>query len=313
MKKELKKVKEKLDKQPLSSLSIDEMAIYFEYRLGNLISKVKVITETELYYLFSETGPGNLRIDPRIIKRLTDEKLFIDPSYQTIPSIKQIKDKKIKVNDYLIKNRNSEETLNLIVKIFKTYLNKVKLISSHPFVMEAEFNDIPIIILFKNGEWIFPDSELFLFIQKAQKENVFPIVIAKKIPGILFPVFKGLSILGLSLYKTYLPEEIKELIDDINEPKEDFYKVKYNDQFQFLNEKSNKENLNNDQIINFFENTLPNNIATYYDNFTKMKIKVSDNLVDTVTQFRKNKVTKSIIESHQKLEKLLEDSFTPLS
>lgn len=313
MKKELKQVKEKLDKQPLSSLSIDEMAIYFEYRLENLISKAKVITETELYYLFSETGPGNLRIDPRIIKKLTDKKLFINPSYQNIPGVKQIKDKKIKVNDYLIKNRNSEETLSLVVKIFKRHLNKVKLISNHPFVIEAEFNNIPIIILFKNGEWIFPDSELFLFIQKAQKENVFPIVIAKKIPGILFPVFKGLSILGLSLYKTYLPEEIKGLVDEINESKEDFYKIKYNDQFQFLDEKVTEQDLNNDQLINFLKNTLPKNIETYYSNFTNVKIKVSDNLVDTVAQFRKNKVTKSIIESHQKLEKLLVESFTPIS
>ena len=305
MKKELKQVKEKLDKQPLSSLSIDEMAIYFEYRLGNLISKAKVITETELYYLFSETGPGNLRIDPRIIKKLTDEKLFIDSRCQHIPGIKQAKNKKIKVNDYVIKNRNSEKTINLIVKIFKRYLDKVKLISSHPFVMQAEFNDIPITILFKNGEWIFPDSELFLFIQRAQKENRFPIVIAKKIPGILFPVFKGLSMLGFSLYKTYLPEEIKGLVDDINEPKEDFYKLKYNDQFQFLDEKVAGKNLNSDQLINFLENTLPNNMATYYDNFIKMKIKVSDNLVDIVSQFRKNKVTKAIIESHKRQEELL--------
>ncbi|MFA6251384.1 MAG: hypothetical protein WC603_02040 [Candidatus Paceibacterota bacterium] len=305
MKKELKQVKDKLNKQPLSSLSINEMAIYFEYRLENLRSKAKVITETELYYLFSETGPGNLRIDPRIIKKLTDEKLFIDLRYQNIPGIKQIKDKKIKVNDYLIKNRSSEKTLNLIIKIFKRYLEKVKLISSHPFVIEAEFNDIPITILFKNGEWIFPDSELFLFIQKAQKESKFPIVIAKKIPGILFPVFKGLSMLGLSLYKTYLPEEIKETVDDINEAKEDFYKLKYNDQLQFLNEKANGKNLSNDQIINFFENTLPNNIEIYYNNFTKINVKVSDNLIDTVAQFRKNKVTKAIIASHKKQEELL--------
>ena len=305
MKKELKQVREKLDKQPLSSLSIDEMAIYFEYRLENLISKAKVITETELYYLFSETGPGNLRIDPRIIKKLTDEKLFIDSRYQNMPGVKQVKDKKIKVNNYLIKNRNSEKTLNLIIKIFKRYLDKVKLISSYPFVMEAEFNDIPITILFKNGEWIFPDSELFLFIQKAQKEGKFPVVIAKKIPGILFPVFKGLSILGFSLYKTYLPEEIKGLVDDINEQKEDFYKLKFNDQFQFLDEKVAGKNLNSDQLINFLENTLPNNITTYYDNFIKMKIKVSDNLVDTVSQFRKNKVTKAIIESHKRQEELL--------
>lgn len=313
MKKELEKVKEKLEKQPLSSLSINEMAIYFEYRLDNLILKAKVITETELYYLFSETGPGNLRIDPRIIKKLTNEKLFIDSRYENIPDQKQIKDKKIKVNNYLIKNRSSEETLNLIVKILKRYLNKVKLISSHPFVIEAEFNDIPITILFKNGEWIFPNSELFLFTQKAQKENVFPIVIAKKIPGILFPVFKGLSILGLSLYKTYLPEKIKGLVDEINESKEDFYKIKYNDQFQFLDEKVTEQDLNNDQLINFLKNTLPKNIETYYSNFTNMKIKVSDNLVDIVAQFRKNKVTKSIIESHQKLEKLLEESFAPTS
>ena len=72
-----------------------------------------------------------------------------------------------------------------------------------------------------------------------------------------------------------------------------------------MDEKVAGKNLNSDQLINFLENTLPNNITTYYDNFIKMKIKVSDNLVDTVSQFRKNKVTKAIIESHKRQEELL--------
>lgn len=313
MKKELEKVKEKLEKQPLSSLSINEMAIYFEYRLDNLILKTKVITEKELYYLFSETGPGNLRMDPRIIKKLTNKKLFIDQRFQGVPEIEKLKDNKIQVNDYSIKNQNSEETRNLIIKILKKYLDNVTLISNNPFIIEAKLNNIPIIILLKNGEWVFPDSDLFSFIQKAQKENKFPVLIAKKIPGILFPVFKGLSILGFSLYKTYLPEKIKKLVDEINEPKENFHKTKYNDQFQFLNQKEIEGDINKDQLVNFLKNTLPNNIETYYNNFIKIKIKVGDNLIDTVIQFRKNKITKSIIESHQKTEKLLNEPFDPLS
>ncbi len=64
MEKKLRLIRSKLDRQPIFTLSAEEIRLYFEYRLGNIIAKKKVITRNELEYLFGETGPGNLRIDP---------------------------------------------------------------------------------------------------------------------------------------------------------------------------------------------------------------------------------------------------------
>src|SRR3989339_20912 len=76
--------------------------------------------------------------------------------------------------------------------------------------------------------------------------------------------------------------------------------LKYNDQFQFLSkeyvENIQDEYWNGDQLKNFFEGVLPNNIAVCYENFLSLKISIADNFIDTVSQFRKNKATKGLLE-----------------
>lgn len=87
--------------------------------------------------------------------------------------------------------------------------------------------------MIKNGAWVFPDAELFSFLKSSQEQKRFPIVIAKKISGILFPVFKGLSIMGLNTYKIFLPGKSKEIIDAVKSDEELLSELKYNNQFQF--------------------------------------------------------------------------------
>ena len=94
MKKQLKTVINKLYKQPIHALTADELGMYFEHRLEKLINDKKVLTRNELRYLLSETGPGNRRIDPRIISRLADQDIFISPIYATLPEIQKLKDQK---------------------------------------------------------------------------------------------------------------------------------------------------------------------------------------------------------------------------
>ncbi len=311
MKKQLKTVINKLNKQPIFSLTSDEFDLYFEHRLDKLVYDKKVLTRNELIYLLSETGPGNRRIDPRLVTTLVNQDILISSIYEALPEIKKLKDKKEKVEKYILAHKISKETKELIAKLIKTYLKNVKIASYDPFIIEATFKGVPVACFIRNGDWIFPDQELFSFLQTAQTQKRFPIIIAKKISGILFPVFKGLSILGLNLYKTFLPEEAEKLIaNSVYKPKESFLQeLKYNGQFQFLTSEY-VENIQDkywegDPLKNFFENVLPKNMQTYFENFSNLKINIADNFIDTVSQFRKNKATKGLLEAYKAQDKMI--------
>lgn len=313
MKKQLKAVINKLNKQPVFSLTSDEFGIYFEHRLDKLVYDKGVLTKNELTYLLSETGPGNRRIDPRLVSLLIDQDILISSLYGTLPEIIKLKGKKEKLEKYILTHKASKETKKLITKLIKTYLKNIKTVSDDPFVIEATFGDTPISCLIRNGDWIFPNPALFSFLKTVQKQKRFPIVIAKKISGILFPVFKKLSILGLNLYKILLPEEGEKLIKiSAYKPKENFLsEIKYNDQFQFLKEEYVKniqdEYWDGDQLKNFFGNILPNNIKAYYENFLNSDINIADNFIDTVSQFRKNKATRALLEMYNSQEKMINE------
>jgi hypothetical protein len=94
MRKRLKEIQKKLNKQPFSSLSKEEVELYFTHRLQNLVSGKRVLVRNELEYLLGETGPGNLRIEPDLVEQLTNEKFFVYPPFENVPEIKKLKKKK---------------------------------------------------------------------------------------------------------------------------------------------------------------------------------------------------------------------------
>lgn len=298
----LSKIRKKLEKYPLNSLTKDEILLYFNYRLENLCNSKSVITRSELVYLMSETGPGNKRFDPRLLPLLTNSTHFSSRFAD-----EDLLKKKQAVDSFVLNNKHTEETQDLIIQTLSRHLKDIKIVSRNPFVFETIFDGVPVSCLFKNGEWVFPDSELFSFLKKAQSDKRFPLVIAKKISGILFPLFKGVSILGLNLYKTYLPENGKSIIDNASQRIErPFRDLRYNDQFQFLSEEYvdgiRDEHWNGEAIYNFFENILPKHINIYSRDFFKTKIKIADDFIGTVSQFKKNKATKGLIKSYQAIE-----------
>lgn len=311
MKKQLNLVINKLNKHSLISLSIEELRLYFDYRLENLIKDKKVLTRNELDYLLSETGPGNRRINPHIISEMTHDDIFTCPPYSNIPEFKSLADHKKILDDYIAIEKISIKTNDLIIELLGKYFDGIKIIKNQPLIVEANFNSTPVFCLIKNGDWVIPDTELFTFLKQCQEQKRMPVVIAKKIAGILFPVFKNISILGLNLYKTYLPEKAKQLIKNASYKLEGNFisEIKYNGQFQILNtgyiQGIKDEDWEGDQFKNFFENVLPKNIETYYGNFLNSKIKIADNFLETASQFRKNKATKGLIQSYGMQESLI--------
>jgi hypothetical protein len=132
MKKQLNLVINKLNKHPLISLSIEELRLYFDYRLENLIKDKKVLTRNELDYLLSETGPGNRRIDPRIISEMTHDDIFTCPPYSDIPEFKSLADHKKILDDYVAVEKISNKTNDLIVELLGKYLDGIKIIKNQP-------------------------------------------------------------------------------------------------------------------------------------------------------------------------------------
>ena len=304
MSKKLKEIQKKLNKQPLSSLSKEEIELYFDHRLQNLLLSKKVLVRNELEYLLGETGPGNLRIEPDLFRLLADRGVFTRSPFESIPEIKKLKTLKETAEKHIEKNINAPETQELLIKVLDNYLKKSEVVSKEPFIIEGMINTVPVTCLIKNGEWVFPNIELFSFLKSSQEQKKFPVIIAKKISGILFPVFKGLSIMGLNTYKIFLSEKSKEIINAVKSNEEMLRDLKYNNQFQFID----KTFINDGEPIkNFFEVILKDRIDAYYKNFTQSKIKISDNLIDTVSQFRKNKATRGLIENYERKQKLLSE------
>ena len=304
MRKKLKEIQNKLNKYPISTLSKEEMELYFDHRLQSLLLSKKVLVRNELEYLLGETGPGNLRIEPDLFRLLVDKESFIQPPFESVPEIKKLKTLKETAEKHIEKNINMPVIQELLIKILDNYLKRSGVVSKEPFIIEGELNKVPVTCLIKNGGWVFPDAELFQFLKSSQEQKKFPVIIAKKISGILFPVFKGLSILGLNTYKILLPEKSRENINAVKSNEEMLRDLKYNNQFQFID----KTFINDGEPIkNFFEVILKDRIDAYYKNFMQSKIKISDNFIDTVSQFRKNKATRGLIENYERKQKLLSE------
>lgn len=301
MRKKLKEIQKKLDKYPISSLSKEEIELYFDHRLQNLLSSKKVLVRNELEYLLGETGPGNLRIEPDLFRLLAGKQTLMLSPFESIPEIQKLKKLKETAEKHIVQTINSSETQNLLAGILDNYLKKIKVVSKEPFIVEGELRALPVVCLIKNGEWILPNTELFSFLKSAQEQKRFPIVIAKKISGILFPVFKGLSIMGLNTYKIFLPEKSRKIIEAVKSDEEMLRELKYNNQFQF-NEC--------EPVQNFFEVILKEHIDTYSRNFAQSKVKIADNFIDTIIQFRKNKATRGLIASYENKQNLIK-SFSP--
>ncbi len=304
MRNKLKEIQKKLNKQSISSLSGEEMGLYFDHRLQNLLLDKRVLVRNELEYLLGETGPGNLRIEPDLFRLLADKGSVVQSPFENIPEIKKLKVLKEAAEKHIEKTINAPETQDLFVKLFGNYLKNLKVVSKEPFIIAGELNKIPVSCIIKNGGWIFPSAELFSFLKSSQEQKTFPVIVAKKISGILFPVFKGLSIMGLNTYKIFLPEKSREIISAVKSDEEMLRDLRYNNQFQFID----KTFINEGEPINsFFEEILGSRIGVYYQNFLQSKVKIADNFIDTVLQFRKNKATRALIENYERRQKLLGD------
>src|SRR3989339_2078347 len=292
------------------ALSGLEIHAYTKHRIEKILETKQLLVKNEIEYLLTETGPGNIRLTPELIDLLVKEPLFILNEFNASPQKDTILKQKMEVEEYILKNINSPKTQGLILEILTKYINTLTITSISPLVVDGLYNGIHVSCLIKNGEWITPTRELFLFLQRCKAETRFPIVIAKKISGILFPIFKELYVLGLNMYKIYLPKEIIPLLEAIPQKDPMLPEIKYCNQFYPLPPLLTSEaaiSTNNDTLTNFFAITLKSNIQNYTENFFKSKFIIHDNLPEILYQFKKNNTTKTLIKYYTSRQKLLEE------
>jgi hypothetical protein len=61
-------------------------------------------------------------------------------------------------------------------------------------------------IFFYNNQWILPDNNLVKDLKYAYQHSSYPIFIAKKIHGIIFPYFKAIGAQGFNIYSGLLTQ-----------------------------------------------------------------------------------------------------------
>lgn len=328
----LTSAREKVAAGRILALSGIEILVYFTYRVEQLLLFRKVLVKNEVAYLLTETGPGNLRFSPELTNILLTEKYFISPFEAISPEIQLLLNEKLEVEKYLLQQQSSQATQELFLRILHNYFERIELLSTSPIIFNAQFNNIPITCLIKNGGWVCPDSALFTFLQGCQAQKRFPIVIAKKISGILFPVFKALSVLGANLNKVYLPIGIIPLLETIeshsnvfSKIKSDiipllektesglniFTKIKYCNQFAILANDSAQDVppqiQPNNTLKYFLERTLPSHLNEYNHNFMGSKIKIESGFSNTIANFKNIKLRNSLIKDYQTQQNFIQE------
>jgi len=301
MKKLVAAAMEKLESLPIHTLSGAEFRAYFEYRIDNILAKRLTLVEDELEYLLCETGPGNLRTDPEFVPLITKRKAFKLKDCVG-PELDNLLNKKINAEKYISENINSAETQRLMFNVISPYLVQARIVSIEPFIIAGDFEGIPVSCLIQNGKWTLPDTGLFTFLQKCQEQKTFPVLISKKISGILFPVFKNISVLGLNTYKVFLPGAGQKLIEEVKLKEEEAIEIKYCNQFYFFSDPKMPDAAERppetNTIRTFFETILKNNIIKYNAAFTQPKTVIENNFLDTVSHFKKNNPNRNLIKNY---------------
>ncbi|OGD62037.1 hypothetical protein A2160_00545 [Candidatus Beckwithbacteria bacterium RBG_13_42_9] len=296
----LNKIKTKLRVVPISSLSAKELKVYFLYRLKNLLLKNKVLVKRELVYLMGETGIGSLRLDPEIVTKLNPKETvtindFMD-SRLINENISIIVEEKTRLANDVEKYLDAKLTNRKLISFYQEYIKRIKVLLEKPLVFEGVFQDTPILLISKNGEWVMPNSDLISIIKNSYLSNRVPIFIAKKIHGILFPLFKDISTIGANTYTTFLPQKIVKKIGNFNMkyPEMGLNKIKYNENVSSITTLLgyNSEDITS-PIISFFKLHLPKIVKLYHHNFISQNHNFS-NINEAVSKMKNRKAKKGL-------------------
>jgi hypothetical protein len=154
---------------PSSFITAKELKANFKQRVRNLLRERLVLVKRELEYLLGETGPGSLRIDPELLRCLTNKRLFTSPLITHFPKAKSCASKKTELQNLVVSDLHSPKSANLMSVLLGHYIESLEIRSVSPLVLVGAFEETPVHFLVNNGGWVMPDRTLFDFVSEAQK------------------------------------------------------------------------------------------------------------------------------------------------
>lgn len=237
-KEKVKIVKTKLKCSSVAKLSLQDLLVYLSYRLSELISGESVIDYNEIFYRLCEVGPANLRFDPLTVEIFLESEMSRD----------LFKANSIETENgwfYLKKDYKKEVVSNVKHRIFKEILenissvsclkllkkNVLKIIVDSGYNIESslidekkrfveciltnkKFKGRILLRFYNDNEWIFPFSwQIWEVFRDAGKLRCVPILVASRIHGSCFPLFKAIGILARSTYGIFSEKNVKKIID----------------------------------------------------------------------------------------------------
>ena len=236
--KSVKEVKAKLKRSSVSRLSSAELCVYLSHRLLELISQESIVGCDELLYRLCEVGPGNLRFDPLAVDVFIESKLcrvlFDKNSIERNGNWFYVKNGHLGEAISKIKHRIAEVIKENIAskdcsKLLKHEVSKVIRNSGYD-VLSCLINDKKqylefiltstklkgrlLLRFYNSNEWVYPFSwHIWELFQEARKNGCIPILVASRIHGSCFPLFKAIGILARATYGIFSEKNLDEITD----------------------------------------------------------------------------------------------------
>lgn len=204
--KEIKRIKTQLREPGKSMLDLraDKVQKYLDYRLEHLVSRRIVLFPKEQRYLLGETGPSPLRFDPEVLELLVSDKPIIGEQYHSERQIKEITALKSEVAEHLEASLSKDELRETIKVNLENYLGDLEIINKSPLTFKGVLDGRSVMIFFYNDGWIMPNNDLVKDLKYAHQQDCYPVFIAKKIHGVIFPYFKAIGAQGFNLYSALI-------------------------------------------------------------------------------------------------------------
>lgn len=248
-KREIKRIKNELWTKRLLDLPPREICIYVLYRMETLMQLAIVLSYNELKYNLCEVGPGKRRIDPWTLNIVLQSKFFkklsnlvrrdyADFTFFTnknapLSLLNGLLDAKAKIMSRLQDLEKSREIQEKIVELISntTQRNNCAVLNSSinlesPFV-ECEVSHKKLeaknllIRFYNKEEWIYPDSyEIWDLFKRAFSLKCIPILLAPRIHGSCFQVFKNLGMFARANYYLFITDKYNGVIESLAEAEE---------------------------------------------------------------------------------------------
>jgi len=235
--KKIKEIVKKLERLSVHRLSFDEFRIYAMYRLVELIHSEGAIHYDELLYRFCEVGPGNRRFDPLAVEILLNS-LSVQDYLKKSAKI-ECKDKwflvkeakgntlNFRIKEKVLANIFESTKTDKLFKLLKDELGAVfqeceyEAISYFEdqdkiyieFKLKSKEFDSQLLLRFYNTSvWVYPESwQIWDLFHKANLDNAIPVLIAPKIHGACFPLFKAIGMFARASYYLFIDKSLEEI------------------------------------------------------------------------------------------------------